>query len=107
VNCADARRGRERQRATEPSCGSRLSTIRLTAYDEFAVKAFEVQALDYLLKPFDDISFAQVLSRVRTAQANQGNRLMHVLGRLHRFRGDDIQHLYNASNERLAIISEN
>lgn len=37
----------------------------VTAYDQFAVRAFEIQALDYLLKPFDDERFATVLDRVR------------------------------------------
>jgi two-component system LytT family response regulator len=39
--------------------------IFVTAYDEFAVRAFEVRALDYLLKPFDDERFAAVLDRAR------------------------------------------
>ena len=39
--------------------------IFVTAYDEFAVRAFEVRALDYLLKPFDDERFASVLDRAR------------------------------------------
>src|SRR6185436_2052315 len=40
--------------------------IFVTAHDDFAVKAFEAQALDYLLKPFDDERFAQALQRART-----------------------------------------
>ncbi|MCH8537125.1 MAG: LytTR family DNA-binding domain-containing protein [Alkalimonas sp.] len=36
-----------------------------TAYSEFAVKAFELSAQDYLLKPFSDERFAQTLVRVR------------------------------------------
>ena len=40
--------------------------IFVTAYDQFALKAFEAQALDYLLKPFDDERFAQSLQRART-----------------------------------------
>ncbi|CAM2010716.1 LytR/AlgR family response regulator transcription factor [Acanthopleuribacter pedis] len=39
--------------------------IFVTAYDAFAVKAFEVNALDYLLKPFDDQRFQQALARAR------------------------------------------
>jgi two-component system, LytTR family, response regulator len=35
-----------------------------TAYDEHALAAFEVFALDYLLKPFDDARFAAMLLRV-------------------------------------------
>jgi two-component system, LytTR family, response regulator len=35
----------------------------ITAYDQHAVSAFDVFALDYLLKPFDDLRFAQMLSR--------------------------------------------
>src|SRR5690606_19105375 len=37
----------------------------VTAYDQFAVRAFEIQALDYLLKPFDDERFTTVIGRVR------------------------------------------
>jgi two-component system LytT family response regulator len=39
--------------------------IFLTAYDEYALAAFEVQALDYLLKPIDDGRFAESLERAR------------------------------------------
>jgi two-component system LytT family response regulator len=37
----------------------------VTAYDAYAVKAFEAQALDYLLKPFDQERFDRMLGRVR------------------------------------------
>lgn len=37
----------------------------VTAYDEYALKAFEVQALDYLLKPVSPSRFRSVLERVR------------------------------------------
>ena len=39
--------------------------IFVTAYDNYAVRAFEVQGLDYLLKPFDDARFAQALARAK------------------------------------------
>jgi two-component system LytT family response regulator len=38
-----------------------------TAYSEYAVRAFEVQALDYLLKPFDRDRFSASIGRVRSA----------------------------------------
>jgi two-component system LytT family response regulator len=37
----------------------------VTAYDRYALKAFEVSALDYLLKPFDDVRFHRTLARAR------------------------------------------
>jgi len=38
-----------------------------TAYSEYAVKAFDVQALDYLLKPFDRERFLRSIERVKQA----------------------------------------
>lgn len=35
-----------------------------TAYDQYAIRAFEVRAIDYLLKPFDQPRFKEALSRV-------------------------------------------
>lgn len=43
----------------------RPEVIFVTAYDEFAVRAFEVHAVDYLLKPFDRARFADALARAR------------------------------------------
>ena len=40
-----------------------------TAYSEHAVRAFELQALDYLLKPFDRDRFARSIDRIRSALA--------------------------------------
>ncbi|HEX7418675.1 MAG TPA: LytTR family DNA-binding domain-containing protein [Thermoanaerobaculia bacterium] len=41
------------------------ATIFVTAYDQFALKAFDRAALDYLVKPFDDERFAEALRRAR------------------------------------------
>lgn len=43
--------------------------IFVTAYDRYAVKAFEVHALDYILKPFDKERFAAALLRARSQLA--------------------------------------
>jgi two-component system LytT family response regulator len=48
----------------------------LTAYDEYAVQAFEVNALDYILKPIDEERLHQVLEKVRT-NLNQKRALKH------------------------------
>lgn len=37
----------------------------VTAYDQYALKAFDMAAIDYLLKPFDDERFEQTLNRAR------------------------------------------
>ncbi len=39
--------------------------IFVTAYDEYALRAFEAGALDYLLKPFDDARFARAMNRAK------------------------------------------
>ncbi|HEY0023130.1 MAG TPA: LytTR family DNA-binding domain-containing protein [Longimicrobium sp.] len=41
------------------------ATVFVTAYDQFALQAFELAAVDYLLKPYDDERFEQALQRAR------------------------------------------
>jgi len=48
-------------------------TVMTTAYDNYAVRAFEMDALDYLLKPFDRARFESALTRIR-AQVERANR---------------------------------
>src|ERR1700757_2192260 len=43
-----------------------------TAFDQYAVKAFEVNAIDYLLKPFDKKRVAQSLQKARAMQNGDG-----------------------------------
>ncbi len=48
--------------------------IFVTAYDQYAFRAFEVHALDYLLKPFSKRRFKESLARVvQTVEAAKGN----------------------------------
>jgi two-component system response regulator LytT len=43
-----------------------------TAFDQYAVKAFEVNAVDYLLKPFDKKRVSQSLQKARAKQESEG-----------------------------------
>jgi two-component system LytT family response regulator len=45
--------------------------IFVTAYDEYAVKAFEMNAVDYLLKPFDDERLRNSIERARERHATR------------------------------------
>jgi two-component system LytT family response regulator len=46
--------------------GARTRYVFVTAYDQFALKAFEVRAIDYLLKPFSRERLAQALASARS-----------------------------------------
>ena len=66
------------------------AVIFVTAYDQFALRAFEAHALDYLLKPFDDERFGAALERarerIRQQQGSDVDRRLQAL--LENVRGD-------------------
>lgn len=57
-------------------------TVFVTAYDQHAIRAFESNALDYLLKPYSDERLEATLARARTrlTEAQAGNLLRLVAG---------------------------
>lgn len=59
------------------------SVIFVTAYDEYAIEAFELAALDYLLKPFDNERFNTAVDRAQRAiRQREVDELRRRLGRL-------------------------
>ena len=61
------------------------AVVFITAYDQYALDAFEVNAVDYLLKPFDDPRFARTIGRAKKAVRHTElteltRRLAHLLG---------------------------
>jgi two-component system LytT family response regulator len=65
------------------------TVIFVTAYDQYALKAFEVNALDYLLKPFNRSRFQKTLERAKTMikglqSGPVNNQLLSLLGDLQR-----------------------
>lgn len=59
------------------------ATIFVTAYDEYALRAFEAHALDYLLKPIDPTRFHQAVSRaVKIARGDPVPGLLTLLENL-------------------------
>lgn len=52
--------------------GTLPAIVFVTAHDEYAVRAFEVHAIDYLLKPFDDARLVTALARAKERLAHPG-----------------------------------
>ncbi|MEO0573501.1 MAG: LytTR family DNA-binding domain-containing protein [Bacteroidota bacterium] len=57
----------------------RPQIIFITAYDQFAIHAFEVRAIDFLLKPYKDDRFYESISRVKKTSKEKIERLIHFI----------------------------
>ena len=88
----------------------------LTAYDEYAVRAFEVNALDYILKPIDEKRLHHVLDKVRAnlsqKRALKQKRLLlklastisgETISSFAELEGKDVTELVDREPSRLAI----
>ncbi len=71
----------------------------VTAYDEYALRAFDFNAVDYLLKPYDDARFGAALSRARELVMRKRNDAVDT--RLTRL----IAHLEGESRDRILLKS--
>jgi two-component system, LytTR family, response regulator len=89
--------------------------IFVTAFDRYALQAFEVYALDYLLKPFDDSRFFQTLERAKkqirqTAQAEHDggykDLITAMIERVKPFQGF-LQKVLVKSRDRLTFLETN
>jgi len=58
------------------------AVVFVTAHDEYAVRAFEIHAIDYLLKPFDDARLATAVARAKERLARPGEASEHLLALL-------------------------
>lgn len=63
--------------------------IFLTAFDRYAVKAFEAAALDYLLKPFDEERFQKAVARAKAQLQNAPEEKIETEESSAVFRSDD------------------
>jgi two-component system, LytTR family, response regulator len=82
------------------------AVVFVTAYDRYAVKAFEVRAIDYLLKPFGDDRFRDALSRARARVGGQdtGRQLVPLLQEVARNGGAHVERLEVRSSWRISYV---
>ena len=84
--------------------GPAPAVIFLTAFDRFAVRAFDACALDYLLKPFDEERFARAVARARAALARAADDDGTAVARPLRMSAGPLLRLVVRSNGRIRLV---
>ncbi|MFS2019810.1 LytR/AlgR family response regulator transcription factor [Massilia sp. CT11-108] len=87
--------------------GAKTHYVFVTAYDQFALRAFDVHALDYLLKPFTRERLAQALAHARervAAPATEGEAAMRALVSDARARHQPIERVLIRDGARVQVI---
>jgi two-component system, LytTR family, response regulator len=82
------------------------AVIFTTAHDQYAVRAFEHHAVDYLLKPFDERRFRKAVDRARLniGRENRGDLVIRLLSELDKARQDQ-SHAERLHHERIVVRS--
>ncbi len=88
--------------------GAMPAVIFVTAYDQYAVRAFEVAAVDYLLKPFDHERFETALQRARVSlrEKNSEDRTGQVLNLLEQLqaKSEHLERFVIKNNGRVLLV---
>jgi len=85
------------------------AVVFVTAYDQYAIRAFEIDALDYLLKPFDEERFQKTIVRVKryfqSGSVHELNeRLSALLKRLDRAEPKHLERVVIKSAGRIFFV---
>ena len=82
-----------------------LPVVFVTAYDEHALRAFEVHAVDYLLKPFSGERLATAIERARTRKGRKPEVSYQALAQAARPHQSHIQRITVRDGARLNVIA--
>lgn len=78
--------------------------IFVTAFDKYAVQAFEVRAIDYLLKPISSQRLADAVDRARAAIADHADTRTALTGLLHDLGGHRMRRFIVHGNDRIYFV---
>jgi two-component system, LytTR family, response regulator len=85
--------------------GRRAGLVFTTAYDEHAIKAFELHAVDYLLKPFSKARFDDALARARALHAPEARAQAPALDALVARRTAPLERILIRDREQVHVIA--
>jgi two-component system LytT family response regulator len=84
--------------------GDSTDVIFVTAYDQYAVRAFEVHAVDYLLKPFSAERLAKALDQAKTRKTRQERLPVAALGAAARPPGAKLERVLIRDGGHVTVI---
>jgi two-component system LytT family response regulator len=84
--------------------GAMPAVIFITAYDQYAMQAFECSAVDYLLKPFDDLRLRASIEKIRAQLAPPTSMLHQLESLLSNHAAPWLQRLVVRNEERIDLV---
>jgi len=80
------------------------AVVFVTAYDNYAIQAFEVNAVDYLLKPFDESRLKESIERLRKRMSRPSDLIRQLEGLMEARETQSLQRLAVGSGDRFDFV---